>query len=235
MSSDATPGTMGGGAPSRRPTCPSQDSAGWPSKRPPWTDDETRAFIRIWGSDAMQRSLSTNYRTVSQFQWISNEMRARGYETSWKQCREKANQLRKGFKEYVGGNSTWGAGRLARPFFDELNRFLRIERNLVVSRVIGNEVPHRAVGRRRKEMRNMAGQGAKCSWARVDTLGSPALEEHEGGNLHFPAEETTSGTALSGWCCYGLNSFIHTHPLPPSLAISIKTPSLLEVFCWHLL
>nr|XP_060615271.1 uncharacterized protein LOC132765106 isoform X1 [Anolis sagrei ordinatus] len=121
-------------------------------RQPVWTDEETRAFIQVWGDDAVQGALASNYRTVAQFQWIADEMRARGYNRDWEQCRERAKVLRRGFKEIVDGNSNAGHGRRVWPYFEELNRFLCIKQNLVVPRLSGSN-PRPPVDRRRREHR----------------------------------------------------------------------------------
>ncbi|XP_070792852.1 uncharacterized protein [Pituophis catenifer annectens] len=123
-------------------TAPSQDSSSATKSRrqPVWTDEETRAFIQVWGDDAVQSALASNYRTVAQFQWIADEMRARGYNRDWEQCRERAKALRRGFKVIVDGNSNARHGRRVWPYFEELNRFLCIKRNLVVPRFSGSNL-----------------------------------------------------------------------------------------------
>lgn len=121
-------------------------------RQPVWTDEETRAFIQVWGDDAVQGALASNYRTVAQFQWIADEMRARGYNRDWEQCRERAKVLRRGFKEIVDGNSNAGHGRRVWPYYEELNRFLCIKQNLVVPRLSGSNA-RPPVDRRRREHR----------------------------------------------------------------------------------
>ncbi|XP_015272073.1 PREDICTED: uncharacterized protein LOC107114943 isoform X1 [Gekko japonicus] len=134
------------------PSSQGSSSATKSRRQPVWTDEETRAFIQVWGDDAVQSALASNYRTVAQFQWIADEMRARGYNRDWEQCRERAKVLRRGFKEIVDGNSNAGHGRRVWPYYEELNRFLCIKQNLVVPRLSGSNA-RPPVDRRRREHR----------------------------------------------------------------------------------
>ncbi|KAM3847823.1 uncharacterized protein M6D78_004529 isoform 1-T2 [Vipera latastei] len=153
----------------RNSSCPLRDFTGSHWKHPRWTDGEIRAFIEIWGDTSVQRALFSNYRTVSQFQWISSQMKARGYNRNWLQCREKAKHLRKSYKDCLGGHSHWGPGRRTWPFFNQLNQFLRVEQDLVVPREIQRkEVQHHLVDRRRKRGKNAAGLVAKAARVQVE-------------------------------------------------------------------
>ncbi|XP_063152258.1 uncharacterized protein LOC134492067 isoform X1 [Candoia aspera] len=179
-SSDAAPNPSGGALFPRSASCPLRDFTGSHWKHPRWTDDEIQAFIEIWGDTSVQRALFSNYRTVSQFQWISGQMKARGYDRNWLQCREKAKHLRKSYKDCLGGNSQWGPGRRAWPFFNQLNRFLRVEQDLVVPREIRhNDVQHRLIDRRRKRVKNAAGPAAEAFQVQVEASGLPMVEARE--------------------------------------------------------
>ncbi|KAM6472104.1 uncharacterized protein PHA67_003708 isoform 1-T2 [Liasis olivaceus] len=200
-SSEAAPNPSGGAQLSRSASCPLRDFTGSHWKHPRWTDDEIQAFIDIWGDTSVQQALFSNYRTVSQFQWISGQMKARGYDRNWLQCREKAKHLRKSYKDCLGGNSQWGQGRRTWPFFNQLNQFLRIEQDLVVPREIRRkDVQHHLVDRRRKRAKNVAGQVAKASRVRVEASGLPAVEARELQSKQQSKHRSRfpNGTARSG-------------------------------------
>ncbi|XP_032064969.1 zinc finger and SCAN domain-containing protein 20-like isoform X2 [Thamnophis elegans] len=162
------------------------------SRQPLWTDEETRAFIQVWGDDAVQSALASNYRTVAQFQWISDEMRARGYNRDWEQCRERAKALRRGFKVIVDGNSNARHGRRVWPYFEELNRFLCIKRNLVVPRLLGrNQKP--AVNLRHREHREA--QDAPYEQSPVGKSDKGTFEERDGDCLLLPKQGSQQSQA----------------------------------------
>ncbi|XP_070593358.1 uncharacterized protein [Erythrolamprus reginae] len=167
--SEVAPSPSRGARFSRNIDCPLRDFTSSHWKHPRWTDNEIQAFIEIWGDTSVQRALFSNYRTVSQFEWISHQMKARGYDRNWLQCREKAKHLRKSYKDCLGGHSQWGSGRRTRPFFNQLNQFLRVEQELVVPREIGRkEVQHHLVDRRRKRLKNSASPVARAAQIQVE-------------------------------------------------------------------
>ncbi|XP_032064950.1 uncharacterized protein LOC116502982 [Thamnophis elegans] len=152
-------------------------------RQPVWTDEETRAFIHVWGDDEVQSALASNYRTVTEFQSIAEQMRVRGYNRDWEQCRERAKVLRRGFKEIVDGNSNSGHGRRVWPYFEELNRFLCIKQNLVVPRLSGSN-PRPPVDRRRREHREA--QDALYEQSPVGKSDKGTFEEPDGDCLLLP-------------------------------------------------
>ncbi|XP_070790290.1 uncharacterized protein [Pituophis catenifer annectens] len=193
--SEAAPRPSGGARFSRNISCPLRDFTGSHWKHPRWTDDEIQAFIEIWGDTSVQRALFSNYRTVSQFEWISCQMKARGYDRNWLQCREKAKHLRKSYKDCLGGHSHWGSGRRAWPFFNQLNQFLRVEQELVVPREIGRkEVQHHLVDRRRKRVKNAAGPVAKTAQVQVEVEARELQSKKQA--KHPP--RLSNGTSRSG-------------------------------------
>ncbi|XP_026577187.1 uncharacterized protein LOC113450237 [Pseudonaja textilis] len=193
--SEAAPSPSGGTRFSRKTSCPLRDFTGSHWKHPRWTEDEIQAFIEIWGDTSVQRALFSNYRTVSQFEWISCQMKARGYDRNWLQCREKAKHLRKSYKDCLGGHSHWGSGRRTWPFFNQLNQFLRVEQELVVPREIGRkEVQHHLVDRRRKRVKNSASPGAKVAQVQVEIEARELQSKKQAKH----ASRLSNGTSRSG-------------------------------------
>nr|XP_020665754.1 zinc finger and SCAN domain-containing protein 20-like isoform X2 [Pogona vitticeps] len=202
-------------------------------RQPVWTDEETRAFIQVWGDDAVQSALASNYRTVAQFQWIADEMRARGYNRDWEQCRERAKVLRRGFKEIVDGNSNAGHGRRVWPYYEELNRFLCIKQNLVVPRLSGSNA-RPPVDRRRREHREAqdapyepplsAGKGDKGTFEEPDgdclllpeSAGSQQSEPNMENQVASPA--ANSDISMEG----SVGPGTPTDPLPPNDSVTVS-------------
>ncbi|XP_070594080.1 uncharacterized protein [Erythrolamprus reginae] len=164
-------------------------------RQPVWTDEETRAFIEVWGDDEVQSALASNYRTVAQFQWIAEEMQDRGYNRDWEQCRERAKALRRGFKVIVDGNSTARHGRRVWPYFEELNRFLCIKRNLVVPRLSVSH-PRPPADRWRREHRKAL--YAPYESSRVGKSNKRTFEEPGGNRLLLPKPGSQQSEANMG-------------------------------------
>lgn len=191
----------------RNSSCPLRDFTGSHWKHPRWTDGEIRAFIEIWGDTSVQRALFSNYRTVSQFQWISSQMKARGYDRNWLQCREKAKHLRKSYKDCLGGHSQWGPGRRTWPFFNQLNQFLRVEQDLVVPREIQRkEVQHHLVDRRRKRGKNAAGLVAKAAQVQVE-VEARELQARKQAKAYPLLPEGTPGSGLYSFHAFSILPF----------------------------
>ncbi|KAJ7303233.1 hypothetical protein JRQ81_012169 [Phrynocephalus forsythii] len=202
-----------------------------PRRQAAWTNEETRVFIQAWGDEAVQRALASNYRTVAQFQWIADEMRARGYDRHWEQCRQRAKVLRRGFKEIVDGNRHTGHGRRTWPYYEELSRFLCIKLNRVVPRLSGNDArppvdhPHREP----REAQDApykpplsAGKGVKGAVEEPDggcrllpeSAGSQPREPDTDNPVASPAANTDISMAGS------VGPSIPTDPLPPNSSIT---------------
>lgn len=188
----------------RNTSCALRDFTGSPWKHLRWTDGEIQAFIEIWGDTSVQRALFSNYRTVSQFQWISSQMKARGYDRNWLQCREKAKHLRKSYKDCLGGHSHWGPGRRTWPFFNQLNQFLRVEQDLVVPREVQRkEVRHHLVDRRRKRVKNAAGLVAKAARVQAD-VDARELQTKKQVKPHLRLPDGSPGSGLCSFHAFSI-------------------------------
>ncbi|XP_053144108.1 uncharacterized protein LOC128341707 [Hemicordylus capensis] len=104
----------------------------------PWSTQETRDFIDLWGLNEVQRRLSESYRNESTFQWLSDRMIERGHHRDLQQCRDRAKELKRGFKAIKTKDLTSGAGKRSTPYFAQLERFLCIRNNQVHSRLQGS-------------------------------------------------------------------------------------------------
>ncbi|XP_077772708.1 uncharacterized protein LOC114607153 isoform X7 [Podarcis muralis] len=117
-----------------------------------WTTSETKAFVELWGDDRVQTALFDNYRNEVQYKRLSDKMRKMGFHRNLEQCRQRAKDLRRGFKEIQDGNLHSNRARQTMPFFALLDRFLLMSRGLVVPKVCVNRTKQRGrKGRGRRE------------------------------------------------------------------------------------
>ncbi|XP_054847738.1 uncharacterized protein LOC129337812 isoform X2 [Eublepharis macularius] len=119
-----------------------------------WTISETKAFVELWGDDCVQTALYDNYRNEVQYKRLSDKMGKLGFHRNLEQCRQRAKDLRRGFKEIKDGNLHSNRARQTMPFFSLLDRFLMISRGLVVPKVCANRAKQkgRKSRHRREEM-----------------------------------------------------------------------------------
>ncbi|XP_044278455.1 uncharacterized protein LOC123019560 [Varanus komodoensis] len=108
-----------------------------------WTTRETEAFVELWGDDRVQTALYDNYRNEAQYRRLSDKMGKMGFHRNLEQCRQRAKDLRRGFKEINGGDLLSNRARQAMPFFSLLDRFLLMRRGLVVPRVCAGRARQR--------------------------------------------------------------------------------------------
>ena len=54
-----------------------------------WTTEETRALVSIWGQENVQSELDVVQRNLTIYKWIARELKDRGFDKTWQQCRTK--------------------------------------------------------------------------------------------------------------------------------------------------
>lgn len=59
-----------------------------------WSTAEVECLLEIWADGGIQQQLDTTHKNSEIFKKISRYLRARGYERSVEQCREKLKKLR---------------------------------------------------------------------------------------------------------------------------------------------
>ncbi|XP_015276457.1 PREDICTED: uncharacterized protein LOC107118608 [Gekko japonicus] len=116
-----------------------------------WTLSETKAFVELWGEDRVQTALYDNYRNEVQYKRLADRMGKMGFRRNLEQCRQRAKDLRRGFKEIQDGHLHSNRARQTMPFFSLLERFLVVSRGLVVPKVCANRA--RQKGRRSRSRR----------------------------------------------------------------------------------
>ncbi|KAJ7322231.1 hypothetical protein JRQ81_018518 [Phrynocephalus forsythii] len=114
-----------------------------------WTISETKAFVELWGDDCVQTALYDNYRNEAQYKRLSDKMWKMGFHRNLEQCRQRAKDLRRGFKEIKDGHGHSSRARQTMPFFALLDRFLMLSRGLVIPKVCINRAKQK--GRKSRE------------------------------------------------------------------------------------
>ncbi|XP_062993641.1 zinc finger and SCAN domain-containing protein 20-like [Elgaria multicarinata webbii] len=89
-----------------------------------WGEKETRAFLSIWGHARVQKMLQHQYRNEEVYKKIAAQMAALGYDRDWEQCRQRAKDLRRGYKDIKDQNRRSGRGRQVWQYFEELDAIL---------------------------------------------------------------------------------------------------------------
>ena len=64
-----------------------------------WSDEEIAVLLSAWGEEAIQRQLLGAVCNTIPYKAIAEELRKKGYEHDFKQCREKIKALKKKYKE----------------------------------------------------------------------------------------------------------------------------------------
>ena len=59
----------------------------------PWSDEEVRALIAIWGETNVQEELDGAVRNKVVFQDISEKLQEQGCNRDWEQCRTKIERI----------------------------------------------------------------------------------------------------------------------------------------------
>lgn len=58
-----------------------------------WTTEETRALVSIWGQENVQSELDGVQRNRTIYERIARELKDRGFDKTWQQCRTKVKNL----------------------------------------------------------------------------------------------------------------------------------------------
>ena len=90
----------------------------------PWSDDEVRALIAIWGEDKVLEELDGAVRNKVVFMRIAKKMNELGYDRDWQQCRVKTKNLKKCYREVKDHNGETGRGRKTCKHYKELDEIL---------------------------------------------------------------------------------------------------------------
>ncbi|KAG7454542.1 hypothetical protein MATL_G00260770 [Megalops atlanticus] len=93
------------------------------AKKIPWTNQETRVLIDVWGQEDIQQNLKGCYRNGHVFTDISKRMSARGYSRTAEQCQMKVKRLKASFHQCVEANSS-GREQVMCKFYHQLERIL---------------------------------------------------------------------------------------------------------------
>ncbi|XP_027128087.1 uncharacterized protein zgc:113263 isoform X1 [Larimichthys crocea] len=67
------------------------------SKKTPWSDQETRILLEIWGEDSVQLTLRGCLKNRHVFEYISEKMSERGFIRTSEQCYSRIKRLKHGF------------------------------------------------------------------------------------------------------------------------------------------
>ena len=59
----------------------------------PWSAEETRALLDVWGADNVQRHLDGVVRNRTVYQRVANGLAELGFERTWQQCKTKVKNL----------------------------------------------------------------------------------------------------------------------------------------------
>ncbi|XP_020663050.3 zinc finger and SCAN domain-containing protein 20 [Pogona vitticeps] len=89
-----------------------------------WGERETRDFLSIWGHDSVQGQLHQQYRNEEVYKQIATQMAALGYDRDWEQCRQRAKDLRRSYRDAKDQNRRYGRGRQVWQYFEELDAIL---------------------------------------------------------------------------------------------------------------
>nr|XP_020633608.1 uncharacterized protein LOC110070280 [Pogona vitticeps] len=119
-------------------------------RRDAWSRKETIAFIDIWRAEDIQMALGQQYRNMKLFAWIANRLRERGFERDAEQCRSRAKDLKRGYKEIKCGNLHSGRAPKTAPYFKLLEQFLCLRKGIVCGKVCGSGVVERLDKRRKR-------------------------------------------------------------------------------------
>lgn len=68
-----------------------------PSRKTPWSEQETRTLLEIWGEDPVQLTLKGSQKNRHVFEYISEKMSNRGYTRTTDQCYSRIKRLKYGF------------------------------------------------------------------------------------------------------------------------------------------
>lgn len=63
----------------------------------PWSEQETRTLLHIWGEDTVQLTLRGSLKNRHVFEYISEKMKDNGYMRTTDQCYTRIKRLKYGF------------------------------------------------------------------------------------------------------------------------------------------
>ncbi|XP_062977905.1 uncharacterized protein LOC134395674 [Elgaria multicarinata webbii] len=141
-------------------------------RRDAWSRKETIAFIDIWKAEDVQIALGQQYRNMKLFAWIADRLRERGFERDAEQCRSRAKDLKRGYKEIKCGNLHSGRAPKTAPYFKLLEQFLCLRKGIVCGKVCGAGVVERLDKRRKRLPLN------PMAATRIAREGAEAPEQH---------------------------------------------------------
>ena len=64
-----------------------------------WSADATRALVSVWSQQNVQNELDGVSRNRAIFERIARELRNKGYEKTWQQCRTKIKNLTQKYRK----------------------------------------------------------------------------------------------------------------------------------------
>lgn len=67
------------------------------SRKMPWSDQETRTLLEVWGEDSVQLSLRGCLKNRHVFEYISEKMNDQGFIRTTEQCYSRIKRLKYGF------------------------------------------------------------------------------------------------------------------------------------------
>lgn len=67
------------------------------SRKMPWSDQETRTLLDIWGEDTVQLTLRGSLKNRHVFEYISEKMNDSGFMRTTDQCYSRIKRLKYGF------------------------------------------------------------------------------------------------------------------------------------------
>ncbi|KAJ7313833.1 hypothetical protein JRQ81_005574 [Phrynocephalus forsythii] len=88
---------------------------------PNWEEKETRAFLSIWGHEHLQKMLQHQSQDEEVYKKIAGQMVALGYDRDWEQCRQRAKELCRGYKDVRDQNWHTECGRQMWQYFEDLD------------------------------------------------------------------------------------------------------------------
>ncbi|KAM6472635.1 uncharacterized protein PHA67_005744 isoform 1-T3 [Liasis olivaceus] len=100
-----------------------------------WRHKETLDLLEIWGEQKIQDQLRSSHRNIDFFEYIAQEMAARGHRRTAVECRSKTKVMRLEYKRVIGHNSRAGNNKVTCPFYRQLHRILRGDASVTPKRV----------------------------------------------------------------------------------------------------
>ena len=102
-----------------------------------WSDEEIAVLLSAWGEEAIQRQLLGAVCKTIPYKAIAEELRKKGYERDFKQCREKIKVLKKKYKEAIDKLRASGVGVDSDDDLEEENIYVNFKWFMDIHRVMG--------------------------------------------------------------------------------------------------